>query len=106
MFTEKGTLPIGIEYDGKIHRDFELRPQTVADSVDAVEEDRARDNESYLGVVVLAKQMIKLGDIPREDITTNLLLGMYDVDIAAVNEALGRLRKRLLSFRDEPKNSA
>lgn len=101
MNTEKGTLTIGIEYNGRIHRDFEIRPQLVRDAIEAMEDERAQRNESYLGLLVLAKQTISIGDIPKEKVTVDLLMEMYDVDLAAIHAAAGRLQKRLISFRGE-----
>lgn len=101
MITEKGTLSIGVEYEGKTHKDFELRPQIVKDSIDAIEDDRARKNDSYLGLCVLAKQITRLGDIPKEKITADLLMNMYETDLAVISEAARRLQKRLQSFRGE-----
>jgi hypothetical protein len=105
MITEQGTLPIGIEYKGKVHKEFTIRPQFVRDSVDAVEDERAQKNDSYLGLIVLSKQIEKLGDIPKESITPDLLMDMYDCDLAEMHAALGRLTKRLLSFRKKGKRS-
>lgn len=99
--TEKGMLPYGVEHEGKIHREFELRPQKVKDSIDALDEDeRARRNDSYLGVVVLSKQLIKLGDIPKEEISPDLLMDMCDVDMNEISEATKRLQTKLQSFRE------
>jgi hypothetical protein len=55
---------------------------------------------------VLAKQMIRLGDIPAAEITPDLLLGLYDVDLAAIQKASGRLQSRLLSFRGANEGAA
>jgi hypothetical protein len=100
ILTEKGTLPVGVEHNGKLHRDFELRPQKVSDSIDALDEDeRARKNDSYLGVVIVSKQLVKLGDIPKEAITPELVMDMCDVDMEEINDAMKRLKTRLLSFR-------
>lgn len=100
---EKGTLSIGIEFEGKAHKEFELRPQLVSDSVDAIEGERAQKNESYLGLCVLAKQLVKLGDVPKEKITPELLMSMYEVDLRALMEASKRLESKLLSFRSKDK---
>ncbi|EIR0330950.1 phage tail assembly protein, partial [Salmonella enterica subsp. enterica serovar Give] len=35
--TIKGTLAVGVEYNGEFHRDFELRLSTVGDEIDASE---------------------------------------------------------------------
>ena len=101
MITEKGTLIVGVEYEGKLHKDFILRPQLVSDSVDAVEDERARSNESYLGLCVVGRQLEKLGDIPKEKITPELLMGMYEVDLAVISDASRRLQKKQRSFRGE-----
>ena len=101
MMTEKGSLIVGVEYNGKSHKDFILRPQLVSDSVDAVENDRARRNDSYLGLCVVSRQLEKLGDIPKEKITPELLMGMYEVDLAEISAASRRLQKKQRSFRDE-----
>lgn len=105
MITEKGTLIVGVEHEGKVHKEFELSPQLVRDSVDAIENDRAKRNESYLGLSILAKQIKKLGDIPKEKITAELLMNMYETDLAAISEAARRLQKRLQSFRGDDKAS-
>ncbi len=105
MITEKGTLIVGVEYAGKAHKEFELRPQLVRDSVDAIEDDRAERNESYFGLCVLSKQIVKLGDIPKEKITTELLMDMHEVDLAAISDASRRLQKRLQSFRGQSEAS-
>lgn len=99
MIKEEGSLIVGVEFGGKRHKDFILRPQLVRDSIDAVEDPRAKKNESYLGFLVLARQIEKLGDIPAEKITPELLLNMLDEDLLVINEAAGRLQKRLRSFR-------
>jgi len=103
MITEKGTLIVGVEYEGKTHKEFEIRPQIVKDSIDAIEDDRAKKNESYLGLCVITKQIIKLGEIPKEKITTEMLMNMYEVDLFAISEAARRLQKRQQSFRGESK---
>lgn len=103
MITEKGILPIGVEYKGKTHRDFELRPQKVKDSVDVMEDPRAQKNDGYFGVAVLARQIEKLGDVPKEEITPALLLEMWDDDLKALHEAKGRVSQKLASFRGEDK---
>ena len=102
MITEKGTLPIGVEFNGKLHRDFELRPALVKDSVEAMEDDRARKNKNYLAIAIMARQIVRLGndklDIPKDAITPALLMEMYDQDLAVMAEAAGRLRERMARF--------
>ncbi len=91
-------LPIGIEFAGKIHRDFELRPELVADFIEVYEDPkygkRALKNEHFAGVCVLARRLEKLGDIPKADITPELLLKMRSKDFMAmrVSDDRGLLR--------------
>jgi hypothetical protein len=101
MITEKGTLPIGVEIDGKTHRDFEVRLRLVGDSIEALKDPIARDDDFYFGVALLARQMVKMGDLPAEEITPNLILGMYEVDVNEIRQAERRLDSRLKSFRSE-----
>jgi phage FluMu protein gp41 len=100
---EKGTLIIGVEHEGKLHKDFILRAQIVRDSVEAMEDERAQKNDSYFGVYCLAKQIEKLGDIPKEDITPDLVMALTETDFKALMAAKGRLEERLNSFREEGK---
>jgi hypothetical protein len=100
---EKGTLLLGIEHEGKVHKEFELRPKFVSDSIDAIEDERAQRNESYLGLCILSKQIVRLGDIPKEKITPELLMSMYEVDMGTLTEASRRLENKQLSFRDADK---
>ncbi len=104
MITEKGSLRIGVEYEGKKHTEFELRPQRVKDSIDVLEEDpRALRNESYFGLCVLAKQIVRLGEVPKERIKVGLLMDMYQVDLAVISGAAGRLQERMARFQGEGK---
>lgn len=101
MITEKFTLLDGIEFGGKTHRDIEMRPRKVGDSVNALENERAQTNEAYMGLVILAAQIIALGDIPKDQITADLLMDITDDDMTEINEKLVRLRNRVKTFRTE-----
>jgi phage FluMu protein gp41 len=104
MITEKGTLVVGVEYEGKVHKEFELRPQLVRDSVEALEgehAERAKNNDSFFGVCLLTKQTVKIGDIPKEHITPVLIMSLTEIDFQIVSRAREALEKRLRSFRSE-----
>jgi len=62
MIIEKGTLPVGLEIGGKVHRDYELRPMKVKD-LDA--QSVALDNPSalYSDCFVFGLRLTKLGDL-------------------------------------------
>lgn len=98
MITEKGQLPIGIERDGKFHRDFVLRPALVKDTIEVVDEHDAAKlkNSAFFGVCLTAKQIVRVGDIT--PVTTDMALEMLDIDLDEIGAAKERLASRLASF--------
>lgn len=101
MLTEKGILPFGVEIDGRRHREFELRQQLHGDLVDAAGEERAMQNEAYFATAIMARRLVRLGDLPRERITTALLLLLVQEDYNAIILAAQRLENRVVTFRDQ-----
>ncbi len=103
---EQGVLPIGVEVGGKRHRAFTLRPRLVRDSVDVLEDSRAQNNDAYRGVALIACQIERLGDLTSAEIGTELLLSMFDADMAEIMKAASRLEERLLTFREAGEGAA
>jgi hypothetical protein len=103
---ENGTLPLGVEYAGRLHRDFELRPEMIKDVLDVEKEESCRDSNTYTALFMLSRELVKLGDIPKEAITPELLKGMASVDFNALLEARSRLRESLGSFRETGEGQA
>lgn len=100
MITDKVTLPVGVEIDGLVHRDVVIRPGKVRDSIEAMEDERAVKNESYLGLVMQAKQIVSFGSLAPEKIGPELLMDMYEDDMQALMEGAAKLRERLKTFRE------
>ena len=91
-----GKLPVGVEYDGKLHQDFKLRPQMVEDEVEIYEDPklaaRCEKNSAFFTVCLFARRLSgeggQLGDIPKEAITPDLLMkGMCSDDMRALQAA-------------------
>jgi len=101
MIKEKRTLPIGIEHEGKVHRELEIEPRRVAHMLDALEEEKARENIRYREICMYACQIVKLGDIPREEITGELLLTMFPKDFDVLTEAAETAQQRAETFQGE-----
>ncbi|QOD81432.1 hypothetical protein [Chromobacterium haemolyticum] len=94
--TEKDELQYGVEYpsgSGQMHYAFELRLPTVSDNIDAIETSGGGSN-LRLNTMMLAASLVKLGSIPREAITFELLSTMVDDDYDVMTEARDRLKKK------------
>lgn len=108
IMTEKGILPIGVEIAGILHREFEIREQLVLDALDLFESAdqgavaRAEENKYYYSVAITARRIIKLGEIPKEAITLELVLGMHQKDYNEIVLADKRLDVRRAALTDAP----
>ncbi|WP_217806812.1 hypothetical protein [Chromobacterium haemolyticum] len=94
--TEKGELQYGVEYpagSGQMHYAFELRLPTVSDNIDAIETSGGGSN-LRLNTMMLAASLVKLGSVPREAITYELLGTMVDDDYDVMTDARDRLKKK------------
>ena len=104
MLTVKGKLPNGIEYQGQTHQDFEIREQLVRDMVEvANDKDNlaiAEQNDSFLGICIMARRMVSLGTIPPADITPALLLDLLQEDFNVLTGAASELIVKRRNFRD------
>lgn len=92
--TVKGSLKVGVEFKGEIHKEFELRPAQVRDSIAATE--MAKGNQVRMLLGLLVGQLESLGTIPKEAITMDLLSSMYDVDLEVLQTAREDVEKKLL----------
>jgi len=105
MITEKGTLPNGVEFEGVIHKDFEIREQIVADSINVFDDPartaKAEKNTLYANLCITANILVSLGTIPKEKITPDLLMDMLQEDFNAISLAEVRLATQRKSFRDK-----
>ena len=101
MITEKRTLPVGIEHDGKVHRELEIRPRLVKDLIAASGKSLVAQDKNNYEVCCLAQQITKLGDIAPQEITGELLLEMFADDFDVLAEAAEKARQRAASFRSE-----
>lgn len=92
-FTHSATLPIGVFYQGQLHRDFTVRVSTVGDEI-AVVEDGIPDSGTAVGV--LARCITTLGSIPAEDVTYQLLCDTLVAEgYKALRDAQQEAKKKL-----------
>ena len=97
METESFTLRYGLEYNGTEYCDGELRLPTVAD-VEHVLKSAPHDAcKACIDRLIWGRTIIRLGDIPTEEINAELLTGLIDNDYGVIMEAENTLRKKRLS---------
>lgn len=103
MITEKRMLLIGIEHNGRVHRDLEIRSRLVKDLVAAGASDLVTQQKpgNHYEICCLAEQIVKLGDIPKKEITGELLLEMDSDDFDVLSEAAEKVRQRTYDFREK-----
>lgn len=88
----------GVEFEGLVHFDFEMRRPTIGDNIAAVDSVGVGASELAVKMALAAQCMTKLGTIPKDAITYDLLCGLdedeYDLIMAEFN-AVKKKRKPL-----------
>lgn len=86
------TLPQGYaDAAGNVHRDGVMRLATARDEIEPLREASVRTNGAYLSVLLLARTVTRLGDLP--EITPDLIQDLYAIDF----DHLQRLYERINS---------
>ncbi|MFJ3469050.1 hypothetical protein [Pseudomonas sp. NPDC090201] len=93
--TTSGQLRIGVLYAGTRHKAFTLRVPVAGDMV-AAQQAHPQGPLQLITVEAYRRQLVSLGDIPPESLTTELLLEqLAEVDLAMLAEADEALEKKL-----------
>ncbi|WP_311207559.1 hypothetical protein [Escherichia coli] len=78
--TQTGELSDGLVFNGTIHKNFELLLPVMRDNGQALEETEERFQtvdgfaaDYYYRCAVMAATLVRLGDIPQEELTAELL---------------------------------
>lgn len=90
-----GTLVYGVPYQGRRHYNFAMRLPTMGDNIDALE---AHPDASVarIDLAMFAACMQRLGDIPEDDITFELLATMVPTDLDVIYAEMSEAKKKLL----------
>ncbi|WP_088158711.1 phage tail assembly protein [Achromobacter xylosoxidans] len=89
------TLSFGVEFDGKNHVEFELRLFTAGDNIAALME-VGPENGMRLSCAMLARALVRLGDIPKDALTYAFLAeNLVDDDFDVLMLAQSELKKKL-----------
>jgi hypothetical protein len=74
-------LPKGyVDDEGTLHRRGVMRLATAADEILPLRDPRVQQNEAYLAVIVLARVIVRLGNLP--EVHTGIIEGLYASDLA------------------------
>ena len=104
------TLLYGVNFNGVLHFDYAVRIPVMRDIYDALDETEEVTGSStggksdiYYRMALLKRTITKLGDIPADDITTDLLLDeLLEEDYSILDAAQTAAKKK----RRELKNAA
>ncbi len=78
-------LPKGyVDDNGDVHREGTMRLSTAMDEVLPLQDPRVRNNEAYLLIVLLARVITRLGDLPR--VTPSVVEQMFSADVAFLQD--------------------
>ena len=89
------TLPRGlVAPDGQVHREGVMRLATARDEIEPLRDASVRQNEARLTVLLLARVVVRIGDI--EEVTPELVEGLFAADF----DHLQRLYERLNTSQD------
>lgn len=93
--TIQGTLPIGVYYAGTRHKAFTLRLGMAGDLI-AAQEEHPDGPFQLVTLEVFRRQLISLGDIPADVLTTDLLReSLSEIDLAYISDKDSALEKKL-----------
>ena len=88
-------LPKGyVDESGTLHRRGVMRLATAADEILPLRDPRVQQNEAYLAVIVLARVIVRLGQLP--EVHSGVIEGLFASDLAY----LQRLYEELNSGED------
>jgi hypothetical protein len=86
------TLPRGyIDANGQVHRDGVMRLATARDEIEPLRSADVRENQAYLGVLLLARTIKRIGDVAEP--TPGMIEDLFAVDF----DHLQRLYERVNS---------
>ncbi|MGH8422266.1 MAG: hypothetical protein ACRER3_07910 [Pseudomonas fluorescens] len=94
--TASGTLPVGVYYAGQRHRHYILRVSVAGDVIEALET-QPTASTARIALDLYRRQLLKLGDIPAEALTLDLLKAeLAEIDQAELERAGVELTKKLM----------
>ncbi|WP_145490573.1 hypothetical protein [Yersinia rohdei] len=102
--TEQGFLVFGVAVGDVIHREFSIRMPVVKDTIAALTDTQESQGTTegpaaqlYYKVALIASALISLGNLAKDDITTELLLNeLTDDDFDIIDAHIAAIKKKRL----------
>ncbi|CNI33146.1 Uncharacterised protein [Yersinia frederiksenii] len=101
---EQGFLVFGVAVGDVIHREFSIRMPVVKDTIAALTDTQESQGTTegpaaqlYYKVAIIASALISLGNLAKDDITTELLLNeLTDDDFDIIDAHIAAIKKKRL----------
>jgi len=93
-------LGIGVFYKGEWQREFTIEAEYVRNQVEAFNDPMAHKSDYHAGIARLAKQIKKLGTIPRGEICVELLLDLHADDLEILQKVQKEVEEKIRFFRE------
>lgn len=78
-------LPRGyVDADGRVHREGTMRLATARDELVPLLDPKVRENDAFLSLVLLARVVTRLGDVPSID--DQVMGGLWATDLAFLQD--------------------
>lgn len=86
------TLPRGyVDQHGRVHRQGIMRLANAMDEIEPLRDVRVRANPAYLAVILLARVIVKLGDL--STISTGVIENLFAADLAYLQAFYRRINE-------------
>ena len=84
------TLPTGyVDFNGQLHKEGVMRLANAADEIVPLKDPRVQQNPGYLSIIILARVITKLGDLPAVD--TKVIEGLFTMDLAYLQDLYSKI---------------
>jgi hypothetical protein len=85
-------LPRGyVDEEGMVHREGVMRLATARDEINPLRDPRVRENEAYLGVILLSRVITRLGTLP--GVNPGIIEGLFASDLAFLQDLYRRINQ-------------
>lgn len=94
MMTERDQLLYGIEYEGTLHYDVEMRIMTIQDNIAAIEEVGPQSGMRITDSM-MRRAIVRVGTIPQDALTLDLLRAeLADEEYDVLTDLQERIKKK------------